>query len=96
MERQMRRSMDDIIEVGTSDLGIQKLRNVIEFFSPFVKSREDMLFGYLIGSIRGAMIGYTDKFYNRMPSPAEQDELWEMLVERMEEIRSKITREFGR
>lgn len=88
--------MEDIVNIGTSDLGIQKLRDVLEILSPLVKSKEDMLFGYLIGSIRGAMIGYTDKVYSRMPSLAEQDELWKMLLERIVDIRSKITREFGR
>lgn len=92
----MRRAMESIINIGISDLGIRKLRYIIEVLSPFVKSKEDMLFGYLIGSIRGAMIGYTDKFYSRIPTPAEQDELWKMLLERMVEIRSKLTREFGR
>ena len=96
MESKMKKYMEGIIEIGTSDLGIQKLRNVIEILSPFVKSREDMLFGYLIGSIRSALIGYTDKFYSRYPSSAENDALWKMLLAQIEEIRSKITREFGR
>jgi hypothetical protein len=88
--------MEDCIKFGISDLNIHKLRDVIEFLSPYVKSKEDMLFGYLIGSIRTFMIGYTNKFYNRMPSLAEQNELWKMLFEHIEEIRSKITLEFGR
>lgn len=92
----MRRSMEDYIQVGISDLNIQKLRNVIKVLGPFVRSKEDALFGYIIGSTRTFMIGYTDKFYNRMPSQAEHDELWKMLLERREEIVSKITREFGR
>ena len=82
--------------MGISDLNIQKLRDVIKVLGPFVRSKEDALFGYIIGSTRTFMIGYTDKFYNRMPSQAEHDELWKMLLERREEIVSKITREFGR
>jgi len=96
MESKMKKNMEGIIEIGTSDLGIQKLRNVIKVLGPFVRSEEDALFGYLIGSIRSAMIGYTDKFYDRTPSQAEHDELWKMLLDQIEEIRTKITREFGR
>jgi len=88
--------MEDYIKMGISDLNIQKLRNVIKVLSPFVRSKEDALFGYIVGSTRTFMISYTDKFYNRRPSQAEHDELWKMLLERREEIVSKITREFGR
>ena len=72
--------------MGISDLNIQKLRNVIKALGPFVRLKEDPLFGYIIGSTRTFMIGYTDKFYNRMPSQAEHDELWKMLLEHREEI----------
>ena len=96
MERKMRRVIEKHIEFGISDLNIMKLSNVIAVLGPFVRSNKDALFGYLIGSIRSFMICYTDKVYNRMPSQAEHDELWKMLLERREEIASKITREFGR
>ena len=88
--------METHIKFGMSDLNIQKLSSVIKVLGPFVKSKEDALFGYVIGSIRTFMICYTDKFYNRMPSQAEHDELWLMLIERRRELMSKITREYGR
>ena len=92
----MRRHIETMINVGISDEGLKKLHKVIEVLGPFVKSKEDMMFGYIIAVVRSAMINYTEKSYNRMPTEAEQDEVWNMLLERASEIRSRITREFRR
>ena len=92
----MRRHIENMVNIGISDVGLQKLHKIVEILGPFVKSKEDVMFGYIIATIRSGMISYTDKFYNRMPNQDEQDEVWKMILERAVEIRTRISREFER
>ena len=90
MEPSLRGLVEKVLDGLLKDESLREISETLEHYKPLVKSKEDAMFGFILGSVRASLGLYTWSLYRRLPSETENQELTSMTHRRATEIRSKI------
>ena len=90
MEPLLRGIVEKCIDEILKTESLNDLRNTIEDFKPFIKSKEDAMFGFIISYIRVSASLYSWSLYRRLLTLEENIELTRMTHEQAIRIRSRI------
>lgn len=90
MEPTIRELIEKYLDEMLKNENLQELSETIEHYRPIVKSKEDAMFGFVVGSVRLSLALYVWSLYRRLPSESEKQDLTSMTHKRAMEIRSKI------
>jgi hypothetical protein len=90
MEPTIRGLVEKYLDEMLTNESLQEMSKTIDHYRPIIKSKEDAMFGFILGSVRLSLALYVWSLYRRLPSESENQELTSMTHKRAMEIRSKI------
>jgi len=90
MEVSIRGLLENLIDDLTSEKGLHTAFTVIGEFKPIVKSKQDAVFGYIIGAAFSNFAANYHITQNRLPNTSESEKFRILLLERANIIMSKI------
>ncbi len=94
MEITDRGYVEKLIDGMISDEQIGKVRVKMNQLVPYVKSVDDAIFGYLLGTITMGCLDHFLISHQRGPNPEEMDDLIRIEREKIPLIKSKIAQSF--
>lgn len=90
LEFRFRGMIEEFIDQELKNETLSNTWEYLKLFQPIVKSRQDVLFGYIIGSI---ITRWTDHFimvYHREATGEERNEILDLINRRASDIKSRI------
>lgn len=90
MESSIRGMVENLIDDLTSEEGLVTAFAIFGEFKPIVKSEQDAVFGYILGSAISNLATNYHIIHNRLPNASESEKLRSLLLERANIIMSKI------
>lgn len=90
MESTMRGYIEHALDELLKTESLLELKETIDSYEPAIKSKEDALFGFVLGCIRDTLAPYTLGVYRRLPTPLENQEITKMTPRRASEIKARI------
>lgn len=90
MEPRLRGIIEKYLDDLLTDEYLESLSKVYEIYKPLIKSKEDAMFGDIVGTIQERFLLQTVGFQHRAPSEGEKREVLTMIERRAKEIQSKI------
>ena len=91
MESRLESLIKRLIDEGLKIERLRELYKGFDDFSLYIKSKEDMLFGYFIGNVYGHLFYFTQLLYQREPTIEERSWITIITLKRAEEIKAKIS-----
>jgi hypothetical protein len=90
MEPKLRGVIEKMLDQMLTSEHLEDMSEVYELYKPFVKSKEDTMFGDIVGSMTERFISFIMDFDRRKPTDAEMKEFLDIIDRRAQEIKSKI------
>ena len=90
MEPLMRGVIEQAIDSNLTDESLEELQVRFEMLKPIITSREDAMFGFIVGAVVATFSNLYSMILRRKPTDQEVDEMGKILQERSALIKSRI------
>jgi len=86
----MRGLIEQTIDSNLADESLEELHNTFEMLKPMINSREDAMFGFIVGAVVATFSNLHSMILGRKPTDQEIDEMGKLLQERSPLIKSRV------
>jgi len=81
--------VEKVIEMQLTNENLASL-HLVEALKPFIKNKEDVIFGYILGWVSASMAAFFIQTLGRQPTSEEMNEVAEAVKNSLTRIKSRI------